>query len=134
MSTQPNEPPPFEPTPATGLTPDERLWATLAHLAAFIGLLTTAGALAVLGPLVVWLLKKDESSYVAHHAREALNFQITMLIAAAVLFVAGYFTCGISWALFVPVGVANVVLSIVGAVKANEGQRWTYPFSLRLVD
>lgn len=135
MSTQPNEPPPSEPPPVssqgTGITADERTWGTMAHVSSIIGMFV--GGMAVLGPLIVWLVKKNESAYVAHHGREALNFQITMLIVSVILIVAGWFTCGIAWALLGVVWLANVILSIIGAVKANEGQRWTYPFSIRLV-
>ena len=134
MSTQTNEPPPSEPPPVSsqgsGISPDERTWGTMAHVSSIIAMFV--GGLAVLGPLLVWLLKKNESAYIAHHAREALNFQITMFIAAAisaVLICAG----GLGLLLLVVVGVANLVLSIIGALKANEGQRWTYPFSIRLV-
>ena len=130
MSTQSNEPPPAPP-PASGITPDERTWGTMAHVSALIAMFV--GGLMVLGPLIVWLLKKNESSYVDHHGREALNFQITMLIAFAVCFVAGFATCGIGWAVGGLVAIANVIVTIIAAVKANEGQRWTYPFSIRLV-
>jgi uncharacterized Tic20 family protein len=131
MSTQPTEPPPSGPPPVSGVTPDERTWGTMAHVSSLIAMFV--GGLMVLGPLIVWLVKKNESAYVAHHAREALNFQLSLLIVGAVLFVAGFFTCGIGWALLGVVWVCNVILSIIGAVRANEGQLWTYPFSIRLV-
>jgi uncharacterized protein len=133
MTTPTNEPSPSGPPPETGLTPEERTWATMAHVAAIIGLFATAGVLAVLGPLLVWMAKKDESKYVAHHGLEALNFQITMLIVGAALFVAGWVTCGLGWKLSIVAWVLNLVFSIIGAVRANDGERWTYPFSLRLV-
>ena len=102
----------------------------MAHASALIAIVV---GLMVLGPLIVWLMKKDTSEFVAHHARESLNFQITMLIVGVILIVAGWFTCGIAWALLAVVWLGNVILSIIGAVKANEGQRWSYPFSIRLV-
>ena len=134
MTTQPTDPPPSgEPPPMSSqaITPDDRTWGTMAHVSSIICMFV--GGLTVLGPLIVWLVKKNESPYVAHHGREALNFQITMLIAFAVCFVAGFVTCGVGWALGGLVAIVNVILSIIGAVKANEGQLWTYPFSIRLV-
>ena len=132
MSTEGNEPPPSGPPPISpdgaAITSDERTWGTIAHVSPLIAMFV---GLMVLGPLVVWLLKKNESSYVAHHAREALNFQITMLIASAIGFATLF--CFIGFVLLPAIFVANVILSIIGAVKANEGLRWTYPFSIRLV-
>jgi uncharacterized Tic20 family protein len=144
MTSQPETPPPPSdvpppmpsdvPPPASrgAVSPDDRTWGTMAHVASIIGMFV--GGLAILGPLVIWLLKKNESAYVAHHGREALNFQITVLIAGVVLFALGFLTCGLSWFLLAALGVVNIVFSIIGAVKANEGERWTYPFALRLVN
>ena len=134
MTTQPNDPAPSggpPPMSSIPITPDDRTWATMAHVASIIAMFV--GGLSVLGPLIVWLVKKNESEYIAHHGREALNFQITMLIAFAILFVAGFVTCGITWAMCALLGIANIILSIIGAIRANDGQLWTYPFSIRLV-
>jgi uncharacterized Tic20 family protein len=120
MSTQTNEPP-----PVSGVTPDERTWGTLAHVIALF-----AG---VIGALIVWLIKKNESAFVAHHGREALNFQITMLIAGVALLLLAFVTCGLGIPLLVVVPIANIICCVLGAVKANEGRLWTYPVSIRLV-
>ena len=131
MTTQPTDPPPsgVPPLSSQPITPDERTWGTMAHVSSIIAMFI--GGLAVLGPLIVWLVKKNESPYVAHHGREALNFQITMFIAALVS--AALILCGIGLVLLPLIFVANVILSIIGAMRANEGQLWTYPFSIRLV-
>jgi uncharacterized protein len=137
MTADPNVPPPSppptppSPPPTVGTTPDERTWATMAHASALIAMVL--GGLMVLGPLIVYFAKKDTSPYVAHHAREALNFQILMLVVAAVLIVVGFVTCGAGWIALIVAGVMNIVLTIMGAMKANVGVMWTYPFSLRLV-
>ena len=128
MTTDATTPPP---SPATGPTPDERTWGTIAHASALIGILL--GGLAVLGPLVVWLVKKNESAWVETHAREALNFQITMLIVFAVLVVLGFATCGIGFVILPVAGVVDIVLTIMAAMKANAGEAYKYPFALRLV-
>lgn len=131
MTADPNVPPPPPPPPGPGPTSDDRTWGTMAHASALIAMLV--GGLMVLGPLVVWLVKKDQSPYVAHHGREALNFQITMLIVFAVLVAVGFATCGIGFIALPVAAVVNIVLTIIGAMKANEGVLWTYPFALRFV-
>ncbi len=124
MSTQGNEPPPSGPPPMS-LTADEKTWGTLSHVIALFG--------GIIGALIVWLVKKDESAFVAHHGREALNFQITVLIAMVAMGVLAAVTCGLGIPLLMVVPVVNIVFCVIGAVKANEGLRWTYPFSIRLV-
>lgn len=128
----PPSPPPADPTPAApgaltpvaGITADERTWALIAHLASLVS---------IVGTLVVWLIKKDESKYVAHHAREALNFQITMFGAFIVAIILAVVTCGIGSVLLPILGLVDLVFSVIGAMKANEGLLWTYPVSIRLV-
>jgi uncharacterized Tic20 family protein len=132
MSTQPTEPAPSggpPPISSQPITPDERTWGTMAHVSSIIAMFV--GGLTVLGPLIVWLVKKNESAYVAHHGREALNFQITMLFVTIVCALSLF--CFIGFVLLPLAFLANVILSIVGAMWANEGQLWTYPFSIRLV-
>jgi hypothetical protein len=101
--------------------------AVLAHVLSLV-----AG---VLAPLVIWLVKRQESSYVDHHGKESLNFQITVLLAAVV---AGVLTCvPFAGLLAIPlvfaISVGNLILCIVGTVRANEGVRWRYPVSIRFV-
>jgi uncharacterized Tic20 family protein len=103
--------------------PDQRMWATLAHLS---GLL-----FGFLGPLVIYLLMKDRGRFIRSQALEALNFQITVLIAvvvsaALILVVIGLFLLPI-------VGGAAFVLMILAAIAANRGEEYRYPLTLRLV-
>ena len=103
---------------------EERILALVAHLSALVGA-------AVIAPLVIYLLKKDTSPFVADQAREALNFHLTMILA---FIVAGILTIVLIGVLFLIVlGIGGVVLSIIAAVKANDGERYRYPFTLRLV-
>ncbi|HEY6943099.1 DUF4870 domain-containing protein [Dokdonella sp.] len=114
---------------------DDRTWALIGHLSAFSAFITGIGC--VVGPLVVWLVKRDTLPFAADQAKEALNFNITALIAAAALWVVTIGTFFIGALLTVPIGlllfVAWFVLTIVAAVKANEGVAYRYPFALRLV-
>ncbi len=99
------------------ISSDERLWATLAHLAIV--------AVAINGPLVIWLVKKEESTFVADQAKEALNFQITVLIVAIVLIVT-----------FIGpmiIGICGIVYGILAGMEANKGVYYRYPYTLRLV-
>jgi uncharacterized Tic20 family protein len=82
--------------------------------------------------LIVWLLQKDSNPYVANQAREALNFQITLLIAWAISYVLaiiliGFLFMGLIW-------LANIILCIVAAVSASKGEHYRYPFTLRLLN
>lgn len=111
--------------PAYMPTEDERTWGLLAHLS---GLIAGLIALPPLGPLVVWLMKKDQSPFVADQAKEALNFQITLIIAILVCFV----TC--IGAILVPiVAVGGLVFAIIGGMEANKGVYYRYPYTIRLV-
>lgn len=102
----------------------------LCHLSALVGLLGN-GVGFLLGPLVVWLVKKNDDPFIDEQGKEAVNFQITMLLAALVsailiVVIIGFFL------LFV-VAIVATVLPIIGAIKASEGEHFQYPFALRLV-
>ena len=105
------------------ISKDERMWAMLCHL---LGLFTS-----FLGPLIIWLIKREESRFVDEQGKEALNFQITVIIAA----IAAGLLCiaCIGFILMPAVGVIDLVFCIVAAAKANGGQNYRYPVSIRLV-
>lgn len=107
-------------TPATPPTSDERTLGLLAHI---ITLVST-----FLGPLIIYLVKKDESSFVAYHAKESLNFQITMALIVILLFIT---IIGILliWA----VGIITLVLVIVATIKASDGKLYRYPICIRFI-
>ena len=111
------------------LSQDERTWGMLAHLSALAGFVIPLGS--IIGPLVVWLMKKDEMPFVDDQGKEALNFQITMaigFIAAAVLIV-----ILVGLVLMPLLLLADLILTILAAVEANKGVRHRYPFALRLI-
>lgn len=119
---------------------EERQWALFAHLSALLGGLITShvwGLGCILGPLIIWLVKKDGMPFVDDQAKEALNFNITVAIVFALLWVFTIATFFIGAFLTIPLGfliaVAALVLVIVAAIKANEGERYRYPFTLRLI-
>jgi uncharacterized Tic20 family protein len=112
-----------------GINKEERTWAMFAHLSAFVGHFIPFGH--IFGPLAIWLIKKNEMPFVADQAKEALNFQITMTICFIVglillLVFIGVVVLPLVW-LF------DIVLTIMAAVKANDGVAYRYPATLRLV-
>jgi uncharacterized protein len=116
--------------PGTAPSENERTWGMLAHLSALAGLVLPLIGI-VLGPLLVWLARRDESEFVAAHAKEALNFNISVLIVAlaCMLLMLVFIGFLLGTALFI----AWLVMTLVAAIKASEGHLYRYPFSLRLV-
>lgn len=125
MSQTPPPPPPVQPgAPVQPLSPaDEKLWATLTHVGGiFFGFLPS---------LIVYLVLKDRGPFLAAHAKSALNFQLTMLIASVV---AGILTIIIIGFILLPViGIVVIVFSIIAAMKANAGEYYTYPLSIKFI-
>jgi len=132
----------------------ERQWALAAHLTALLLALLTSwmvGVAGALGALAVWLLKRDDSPFVAGHALEALNFNLSMLIYACLAVAIGIalvgitvLTLGLGLLLTIPAGlmlllamaaiaVLWLVCSLVAMAKAWDGQPYRYPFSIRLI-
>ena len=121
----PVAPPPSSDSPSN----DERQWALFAHLSALVGFIIPLGS--VLGPLVIWQIKKNEMPFVDDQGKEALNFQITVLIAVLACLLLSVILIGF---LLLPiVGIAALVLTIRGGIKANNGEAYRYPFTLRLI-
>lgn len=104
-------------------------WAMGCHLAALAGFVIPFGS--VIGPLVVWLMKREESGFVDRQGKEALNFQITMLIAFLVSLVLVFVLIG--FLLIAAVVIFDLIMIIVATIKASEGEDFRYPVSLRLV-
>lgn len=121
----------FSPPPAPGgdVSADQRQWGLFAHLSVLAGLLIPLGS--ILGPLIIWQVKKEEMPFAADQAKEALNFNITVAIAALI---AGLLTIVLIGFLLLPlIGIAWIVLTILAAIKANGGEAYRYPFALRLI-
>ena len=108
---------------------EARQWAMLCHFAGFAGMVFPFGNL--LGPLILWQLKKDMDPFVDAQGKEALNFQISVCLAVILCCVLMVVLIG--FPLLALVWIAAVVLTIIGGIKANEGRAYRYPFTLRLV-
>ena len=129
------------PPPPSGMpSAEERQWAMFAHLSALLGgLLTGAvgGWGSFIGPLIIWLVKKDSMPFVNDQAKEALNFNITVsaiLLALWILTVVTLFIGALlTFPLMAIVLVAALVLIVIAAIKSNEGVAYRYPFAIRLI-
>lgn len=107
-----------------------RQWAMLCHYAAFFWLLAPMIG-NVIGPLIVWQLKKDLDPFIDAQGKEALNFQITYSVAMMICGLLAWVLIG--FPLMLLVGITALVLTIIAGIKANEGQAYRYPFSWRLI-
>jgi uncharacterized Tic20 family protein len=125
----PSAPPPQAPPSQGDASAEARQWAMFAHLSALVGFLIPLGS--ILGPLIIWQIKKNEFAFVDDQGKEALNFQITVLIAVIVCLVLSVVLIG--FLLLPVVGIAALVLTIMGGIKANNGESYRYPFTLRLI-
>jgi uncharacterized Tic20 family protein len=135
--------PPHAQPPAPRAAPfDERNYALLLHLSALAGLII---GFFFVGPLVMWLVKKDESAFVDRHGRAAMDFHLSMIIYAVggglLIGIIAIFTLGIGVLLLLPViilvaiayGIVLVVFPILAGVKANQGHEYDYPLSFRML-
>lgn len=109
----------------------------LCHLSALAGLLVWSLG-AVLGPLVVWLVKRNDHPIIDAHGKEALNFQISILIYSWVLGVIGALTAWILigflfLGLAFLIAIAGVIFAIIAAVKVSNGETFRYPFTIRFL-
>ena len=108
---------------------DDNTMAMLCHLSALAGFVIPFGS--ILGPLILWLVKKDEMSIVDRHGRDSLNFQLTMLIAYIVCFVLIFAVVGI---ILLPlVALFSFIMVIVASIKAYEGKEFKYPLSFKFL-
>jgi uncharacterized Tic20 family protein len=120
----------FEDSTMIEANKDARTWATICHLSAlstFVGI--PLGN--ILGPLVVWLLKRNDHPFVDDQGKEALNFQISMTIYGIIAGILVILLVGI--ALLALVAIADFILVIVASMKANDGELYRYPFTIRLI-
>lgn len=124
---------------------DARTWAMLCHLSALVGLLGNGFGF-ILAPLIVWLIKRNDHPFIDEQGKEALNFQITVvvlimalvMIAVIMIFAMSRHEAAAGLVflfvlLAIALGLANVALTIVASVKANAGEHFRYPFNFRFI-
>lgn len=108
---------------ANGPSADDKNIVVLTHLGGAV--------FSFIPSLIVWLLKKDENAFIGEQAREALNFQVTVIIANIISWILMFLLVG--FFLMAAVWIANIVLCIMAAVAASKGEPYRYPFALRLI-
>jgi uncharacterized protein len=137
MGTEPNPTPPppsppqpqplsawLQPPPVKPINSDteDRTWAALCHLGGVLGFLI---------PLVLWMMKKDESRYVEDQGKEALNFQLTLLIGDVLSLITLWIYIGaVLWA---AVWIVRLAFALMATLAANKGDVYRYPFAIRFV-
>ena len=99
---------------------DEKNIALLSHILTFIA--------PVLAPLIIYVIKKDESPFIAYHAKESLNFQITLMIVVIALAITV-----IGVLLIFPVGIFALIVVIIATIRASEGRLYRYPMTIRFI-
>jgi uncharacterized Tic20 family protein len=139
---QPETPPPPPPGVGGPTTPpppptemetdkDAKMWGMFCHLAALITYLGVPFG-NILGPLIIWLIKKDEMVFVNDQGKEALNFQITVTIASLAIFPTLCFP-PLFVLLLLAIGIADLVFIIIASIESNKGKAYRYPFSIRMI-
>jgi uncharacterized Tic20 family protein len=111
---------PADPIP----TQDEKNLGLIMHVLSLVGL-------SLIGPLIVWLIKKDESAFINLQGRELLNFQLSILIYALICVPLCFILIGIP--MLFAIGIASLILTIIGLVKATEGKIYRFPLTIRML-
>ena len=115
---------------------DARMWGMICHLAGLAGLIPVVPVVgSIIGPLVVWQLKKDEFGFVDEQGKEAVNFQISILLyllVSAILWVPLSFVC-IGAVIPFAISIVDLVFMLIAAVKANDGEHYRYPLTIRFI-
>jgi uncharacterized Tic20 family protein len=127
------DPPQFE------VSPEDKQWALFAHLSALVAM--WLGGLGFLGPLIIWLIKKEQSRFVDDQGKEALNFNLNVLIAEIILGAVGVpfglLTVGFGFLLVLPLFLvlflASIIMPIIAAMKVNAGETYRYPYIFRII-
>jgi uncharacterized protein len=110
---------------------DERMWGMFCHLSALAGYNILPGIGFVIGPLIIWTLKKKDFPFIDEQGKEALNFQISMMIymfASAILIL-----LLIGFLLLISLGIFQLIMIVIASIKANNGEQFKYPLSIRFI-
>jgi uncharacterized Tic20 family protein len=125
MDQQPSQIPGATSSPASVQT-----WCILAHATALVGFVVPVAG-HIVGPLIVWLAKREDSSEIDAHGKESLNFQVSMLIYNVIAVILCFVLIG--FLLLGILHVINIVFVIIASIRASEGKLWRYPIAIRLI-
>lgn len=124
---------------ATGLTDGHRSYAAWCHfgpLIAGISVMATSGITFVIPPLValaLWQIKSSDSQFIDDHGKEALNFQISLILLALILIPITLLTCGVGAILYIGLPVLMIIGGIFGGIRASKGEFFRYPMCIRVI-
>ena len=118
-------------TTTTSTSTSVRTWCILAHAAALVGFLVPVAG-HIVGPLIVWLAKRQDSPEIDAHGKESMNFQISMLIWNVIAGILCLVLIGIP--ILILLHILNVIFVIVASIQASEGKLYRYPLALRLIN
>ena len=110
-------------------SPEQRKWGMVIHMSALIGLLLPLGL--VLGPLIVWMLKKNDGAFFDEQGKKAVNFQLTILVSAFVFALLGTIIKPL-FALAFVMGIAGILFAIIAGINVKSKGDFNYPFSFRV--
>ena len=126
-----NPPTPAEyDNPGDDIPQDARTMAMACHLASVVGYVIPFGS--VIGPLIVWIMKRDDHPFIDRNGKEALNFNISIMIWA-VIGVILLFCFWLGLIILIPLGLFHIVMMIIASIKAYSGEEYSYPLTFRLV-
>lgn len=106
---------------------DDRLWASLCHISSFAGFVFPVGN--IIAPFIIWLLKKEDSHFIDDQGKEVINFQITMTIFFFISILLIFVAIGIP--ILIGLIFFEIIITIIAAVRANDGEKYRYPISMR---
>jgi uncharacterized Tic20 family protein len=112
-----------------GLSESERNWSMLCHLSAFAGFFFPFGG--IIGPLICWLSRKDESLWIDQNGKASMNFQLSMLLYMVLAIPLCFIIIGIPIIIFL--GILKIICIIIASVKASKGERYRYPLSIPFI-
>jgi uncharacterized protein len=118
-------------TTSTSASSNVRTWCVLAHAAALVGFFVPVAG-HIVGPLIIWLAKRQDSPEIDAHGKESMNFQISMLIWNAIAAILIIVLIGIP--ILILLHILNIIFVIVASIQASEGKLYRYPLALRLIN
>ena len=117
-------------TTTTSTSSSVRTWCILAHATALVGFFVPVAG-HIVGPLIIWLAKRQDSPEIDAHGKESMNFQISMVIWNAIALILCLVVIGIP--ILILLHILNIIFVIVAAIQASEGKLYRYPLAIRLI-
>ena len=113
----------------TPVNKDENMWAMFCHLSALVGFVIPFGN--IIAPLIIWTLKKDEYPHVNDQGKEAINFQLSITVYILISVVLVFVVIGIP--LLIILGIFSLIMTVIAALNANDGNKYRYPFTIKFI-